>query len=142
LSEIVDGIFAACNACAKYEQEPQGRDRWQTPAELKASGAGDCEDFAIAYWRHLKDAGLPARLAWCFRKDDRRRSHMVCLCMDDDPWVLDVAVDAVCRLSERPDLEVIMELDTDGVHVGGAVKPVQLIPEWAGVLERMEATWT
>ena len=135
MSEALADILAASNACARYVPERLGRDRWQTPAELWAAGAGDCEDFAIDAWQRLREAGLPARLGWCFRQDaDRKRSHMVCLCQG---WVLDVNADAVCRLSERPDLEIVMELDADGVHIGTDVKPVSLIPEWADVLKRI-----
>ncbi len=136
--KILADILAASNACAKYQREPAGRDRWQTPAELKASGAGDCEDFAIDAMARLE--GLPghARLGWCLRLDSGKKiGHMVCLYHDGaDQWVLDVNSDAPCLLSERPDLEVVMELDTDGVYFRHEVKPVSLIPEWANVLMR------
>lgn len=129
-------ILAASNACARYERE-QG-DVWQTPAELAASGKGDCEDFAIDAWARAD--GYTARLAWCLRQDaDARRSHMVCMIYEDsDPWVLDVNADAVCRLSERPDLVVVLEMDAAGVYIRGVSKPVSTIQQWADVLKRME----
>lgn len=139
--EQIQAIHTASNACARYEHEPSGADRWQTPTELAASGVGDCEDFAIdALWR-LRVAGLPgmARLAYCKRADGA--AHMVCLFYPleaADPWVLDVAVDAVCRLSERPDLVVVLELGVDGMFVyGRKAAQVEQVVEWAGVLRRL-----
>lgn len=135
-------IHTASNACARYEHE--SGDVWQTPAELAVSGVGDCEDFAIDAWARAKAAGYKARVAWCLRHDaDAPRSHMVCLVReDDDPWVLDVVADAVCRLSERPDLAIIMEMDDAGVYVREVRKSVSTIRPWADVLGRIEAQET
>lgn len=36
-------------------------DKWLTPAEFRAEGAGDCEDFAIAWLYDLLAAGVPAQ---------------------------------------------------------------------------------
>lgn len=127
----VSAIHAAINASHRYQREEH--DNWQTPAEFDASGVGDCEDFAIAYWHALHQH---ARLAWCWRSD--RQAHMVCLYYDDaDPLVLDVAVDAVCRLSERPDLVVMYELDAQGLHSRYGSRPPTQVAPWAGVLARM-----
>jgi predicted transglutaminase-like cysteine proteinase len=139
--DVVDlqAILSESNACARYERERDGGDVWQTPAELSASGAGDCEDFAIDAWARAKAAGYTARVAWCLRQDaDARRSHMVCLVREDaDPWVLDVVADAVCRLSERPDLAVVLEMDDAGVYIRDVRRPVSTIQQWADVLGRM-----
>lgn len=140
--EQVQAIHTASNACARYEHEPAGGDVWQTPAELAESGVGDCEDFAIdALWR-IRAAGLPGmgHLGFCRRSDSVM--HMVCLYYPPeaaDPWVLDVAVDAVCRLSERPDLTVIFTLGVDGIfgRDGRTLADVEQVPPWAGVLRRM-----
>lgn len=136
----VDSVFASINDAYDYQPEAPGRDDWRTPAEFDAAGGGDCEDFAIAYWyalRHQHDHGL-ARVACCYRTD--KQMHMVCLYYppgDTDPQVLDVAVDAVCRLSERPDLVVMYELDAAGIHTRGSTRPAAQISSWAGVLARM-----
>ena len=136
----VESVFASINEAYHYQPEAPGRDEWRTPAEFMGAGGGDCEDFAIAYWhalRHQHDHGQ-ARVACCWRVD--RQAHMVCLYYptgDTDPQVLDVAVDAVCRLSERPDLVVVYELDANGIHRRGHTRPVTQIAPWAGVLARM-----
>lgn len=146
----VDAIFESINAAYRYQPEAPGRDEWRTPAEFDAAGGGDCEDFAIAYWhalRHQHDYGQ-ARVACCYRVD--KQMHMVCLYSppgDTDPQVLDVTVDAVCRLSERPDLVVLYELDATGIYGRPHAPPTPWppywigppaqIPPWAGVLARM-----
>ena len=136
----VEDVFSSINAAYDYQPEPKGRDEWRTPAEFIAAGGGDCEDFAIAYWhalRHQYDHGL-ARVACCWHTD--KQTHMVCLYYppgDTDPQVLDVSVDAVCRLSERPDLVVLYELDADGIHSRTGTRPAAQIAPWAGVLARM-----
>ena len=119
----LSAIHAASNACARYRREAAGRDVWQTPTELAASGVGDCEDFAIdAMFRVIKFHYV-ARLGCCRRSDDQL--HMVCLAYSPgttaDPWVLDVVADAVCRLSERQDLELIYELGLAGIYVDGDI---------------------
>ena len=137
----LQAILTASNTCARYEREPPGRDMWQTPAELARSGVGDCEDFALDAMFRVTWAELPgtARVGYCFRSDNQ--AHMVCLYRpphEADPWVLDVAVGDVCRLSERPDLVVVYELGVDGIFVqNGKVGPVARNAMWAAVLARM-----
>ncbi len=134
----LSAIFAANKSCARYQREPAGRDVWQTPAELAASGVGDCEDFAIDAMFRVINAGMTARLGCWWRSDGQM--HMVCLVYGEakDPWVLDVAVDAVCRLSERPDITPIYELGMAGVYVmGKLVGGVGQNAMWKDVLERL-----
>ena len=134
----VESVFASINSAHRYQPEAPGRDDWRTPAEFMAAGGGDCEDFAIAYWHALRHHHGHARVACCWRTD--KQAHMVCLYYppnDTDPLVMDVAVDAVCRLSERPDLVVLYELDRAGIHSRHGSRPVTQIAPWAGVLARM-----
>lgn len=142
----LQAIHTAINTSHRYEREAPGRDDWQTPAEFDASGVGDCEDFAIRYWYALRDFPGMARLAGCMRSDGQ--THMVCLYSPEgrrgeaclaptDPVVFDVAVDAVCRLSERPDLLVMYELDVAGIHSRYGSHPPTRVAPWAGVLARM-----
>ena len=137
----LQAILDASNTCARYEREPPGRDTWQTPAELAASGVGDCEDFAIDAMIRAIQAKFPgtARLGCCARSDNQ--AHMVCLYYPletTDPWVLDVAADDVCRLSERPDMTVLYELGVDGIFVQGSkAGPASQNAMWAAVLARM-----
>lgn len=133
-------IHAAVNIACAYRPEPPGRDRWQTPDESLRLGTGDCEDFAIAYWWHLRHAAPrpAARLA----RLDTDPPHMVCLIHDHpDPLVLDVLSDEPYRLSERVDgARVVFELGADAdatprCWIGD--ETVTVPSAWADVLARM-----
>ena len=133
-----EAVYASINAAYRYQPEAPARDEWRTPAEFDAAGGGDCEDFAIAYWYALRHQHGRARVARCERSD--KQAHMVCLYYppgDSDPQVLDVAVDAVCRLSERPDLAVVYELDAQGLYSLQDTHPPSQPSLWADVLARM-----
>ena len=136
-------ILSASNTCARYEREPPGRDTWQTPAKLAASGVGDCEDFAIDAMFRVIQAGLEGEVSLgCFtRGSNVIEMHMVCLYLppqEADPWVLDVVADDVCRLSERPDLKEVYRLDQHGIFVGGRrVGGAADVAPWAAVMARM-----
>ena len=134
-------VHATINAQHIYRREAPGCDVWQTPAEFTVSAAGDCEDFAIAYWHALRACPGPAYIAWCRRADaGGPQAHMVCLYYppgSTDPLVLDVAADAVCALSDRFDLAVVFEFDAHGLYLGAAMRPVSQLTPWADVLARM-----
>ena len=138
----LQAIHTAINAAHRYRREAPGRDDWQTPAEFDASGEGDCEDFAIAYWHALRDVPGDARLAICLRGVE---SHMVCLYYppgadpdEADPVVFDVAVDAVCPLSLRPDLVVICTVDAHNIYAGRDARRISPTIGLGRLLNRIE----
>ena len=137
----VEAVYASINAAYRYQPEAPGRDDWRTPVEFEAAGGGDCEDFAIAYWYALRFLPGRALLACCLRADAAaRQAHMVCLYYPTagaDPQVLDVLADAVCALSERPDLTVMFELDAYGLYSGQVMRPAGQVDAWARVLACM-----
>lgn len=139
----------------RYEIDRPAADYWQTPVESFRRGAGDCEDFAIAYWAtatrwavdpDLRDLIGTARLAWLL-SDTGDVSHMVCLAMpvgESDPWVLDVLADAVHRLSERDDgLHVAVTLGLDEAGQPACWRGLDgeraavVSAKWADVVRRM-----
>lgn len=132
-------VLATVNASARYQREPGCEDRWQTPDELRRSGAGDCEDFAIAYWCGLRGAWPAVRLA-CLLFEGRRDPHMVCLAGE---WVLDVLADAPYRLGDRSD--VLCVAYTLGERYGepttwvGGTRRAQPMAKWAELLPRLGA---
>lgn len=123
-------IHALIN-CAKYVSDVG--DNWKTPAELMAQG-GDCEDFAIAYWCALRNAGGRTRIAYL-----PGPAHMVCLHYDGpDPWVLDVLADDVYRLSDvgrAPVYELGVRGAIPACWVNGVSAPVP--QKWADVYRRL-----
>lgn len=130
-------------------------DRWSTPAELQARGAGDCEDFAIAKYFSLVASGLPAsqlRIAYvellAVVPGGLSARHMVLVWLPagDAPGgelVLDNLLDAVRPLSARADLHVLISFNAEGiwsgVERGPPARPARQIIEWARVMDRVAA---
>jgi predicted transglutaminase-like cysteine proteinase len=128
-------------------------DHWTTPEELRMRGAGDCEDYAIAKFFALRDAGVPTeRLRLAYTKvliggaGDTWRSHMVLVYLpsataEGDEKILDNLIDGIRPLSRRPDLRVLISFDTSGVWSGlkrgPPVRDARQIAPWARVLQRM-----
>ncbi|HBC56538.1 MAG TPA: hypothetical protein DCZ03_05170 [Gammaproteobacteria bacterium] len=91
-------------------------DYWATPTELKIQG-GDCEDFAIAKYWHLRTLGVAAehlRLAivklWT---NNKIVDHMVLLVENErqQVWVLDNISNQIQSIESRGDLQVILEFN-------------------------------
>jgi predicted transglutaminase-like cysteine proteinase len=134
-------------------------DHWDTPLEFIGRGAGDCEDFAIAKYFMLLEAGLApelVRLAFVFYTGDAKllgaaagpkRTHVVVLQYqhigDRNPLVLD-AVPQIVPLSERDDLHLVFEFGADGNHTTAVSESVvssrainRMMAKWGEVLARM-----
>jgi hypothetical protein len=108
-------------------------DRWDAPLEFMARGAGDCEDFAIAKYFMLLQAGIDARdlkLGYALYTTDSksagitapagpRRAHIVALYHgaghEDDPLVLDL-ISEVAPLSARTDLHLVFDFDHQATY--------------------------
>ena len=134
-------------------------DHWDTPLEFIGRGAGDCEDFAIAKYFMLLEAGFApelVRLAFVFYTGDAKalgaaagpkRTHVVVLQYqhigDRNPLVLD-AVPQIVPLSEREDLHLVFEFGADGNHTSAVSESVvssraisRMMAKWSEVLTRM-----
>ena len=127
-------------------------DQWATPAELAASGAGDCEDFAIAKYFALVGAGVPPeRLRIVYGRlqvgaGDVWRPHVALVVLPEASGsigtaaVLDSVIDEVRPLSRRPDLQVRLSFNQDGVWAGPdrapAARGAGRLRPWAQVLSR------
>lgn len=137
--EALRRVLTQVNANARYRQEPVGRDCWQTPDELRASGFGDCEDFAIAYWAALRSADIDARLV-CVAFEQQSEAHMVCQAGD---WTLDVLADTPYRMSERDDLVAIVYAlgEADGKPMAwlNGSRPLHGFWRWTDVWTRIQA---
>ena len=135
-------------------------DHWDTPLEFVGRGAGDCEDFAIAKYFMLLEAGIApelVRLAFVFYTGDAKalgvtvaqpkRTHVVVLHYqhigDHDPLVLD-AVPHIAPLSERADLHLVFEFGADGNYTSAVSEAMvstrainRMMAKWTDVLDRM-----
>lgn len=149
----------------RYQSDVQAtgqEDRWDTPLEFLARGAGDCEDFAIAKYFLLLESGVApelVKLAFVFYTGDAKtlgsvaaspkRTHVVVLLSehvgDRRPLVLD-ALPQVVPLSEREDLHLVFDFGADGSYSSAVSEQVastraieRMLERWDGVIDRMRA---
>jgi predicted transglutaminase-like cysteine proteinase len=92
-------------------------DRWATPLETLARGAGDCEDYAIAKYAVLRAAGVDEddlRLI-VVRDTKQREDHAVVAARLEGRWlVLDNRRMRMLELNEIPDYVPLFALGADG----------------------------
>jgi predicted transglutaminase-like cysteine proteinase len=94
-------------------------DVWRAPLQLLASGAGDCEDYAIAKFMGLRAAGVPSedlRIV-ILRDKARHEDHAVVSARLDGHWLLldnrrMAMVEDVSLLNHQP----LFAIDHDGVR--------------------------
>ena len=118
------------------------KDHWQTPKEFMKNEAGDCEDYAIAKYFTLRDAGANddmLYLAFCFSWG---RPHIVCLFNE---WVLDLIDYHVVKMENRPDLQFVYIYNHDvvlAVRGIGSYTKTMIGPDdlslWKQLRERIE----
>lgn len=127
-------------------------DHWATPGELAATGQGDCEDLAIAKYFALRAAGVPddrLRLAYAhLRIGDSHevvRAHMVLAYLPPgaEALILDSLLVEVRPVSRRPDLDVLLSFNAEGIWPGLArglpVREPGRLVSWQRLLDRVAA---
>ena len=119
-----------------YGQE----DHWATPSEFYKQGAGDCEDYAIAKYFALREAGIPASrmLLAVGEVDDGDSVHAVLFVTYKETFVLDSIVQKVTPLKEWLDFKVSYKFNEDGVYFNGIADKVSIayLPKWKNVLTK------
>lgn len=101
---------------ARSEVNWARRDYWETPFELLA-GSGQCQDFAVAKYLLLREAGMPAEhLRVLVVQDHRARlAHAVLLAyVDGQALILDNQAEGVMAASQFGHYEPIYALDEGG----------------------------
>jgi predicted transglutaminase-like cysteine proteinase len=111
----------------KYETDLRHwgkKDYWAAPFEFMGSGAGDCEDYAIAKYFTLRKLGVPdSKLRITYVKLLQRgtkyeQAHMV-LTYYHTPEATPVVLDNVNKLlklaSKRPDLKPVYSFNAEGL---------------------------
>lgn len=98
----------------------QQADYWATPVEFLATGAGDCEDFAIAKYFTLKEMGVDEnKMRITYVKAYKlNQAHMVLTYFTHPksvPLVLDNLVDDIQPASKRRDLIPVYSFNGDGL---------------------------
>lgn len=59
----------------KYIPDPPGTDTWQTPAETRQRGAGDCEDICIYLQHLLAEGGMASEVVFGLRDATATNGH-------------------------------------------------------------------
>ena len=148
--KAVNNFFNAYSFRSDREQWSQD-DYWETPFELMAVGAGDCEDFAVAKYFALRSLGLDddkLRLMYVrARTGTLNQAHMVLTYYpipDAEPLVLDNLVNDILPASARQDLEPVYSFNGQGLWrakvrgLGQSIRQDSSLPQWQQLLERIE----
>ena len=131
-------------------------DYWATPMETLAKGAGDCEDFTIAKYFTLLNAGVPVeqlRLIYVKARiggmnSNLQQAHMVLAYYespDAEPLVLDNLITDIRPASRRMDLSPVFSFNSQGIFNGvdAKTKPetggVTQLSRWSELLQRARA---
>ncbi len=98
----------------------QKKDYWATPLEFVASGAGDCEDFAIAKYFSLLAAGVAEeKLRITYVKAlKQKQAHMVLTYFATPqaiPLVLDNLIPQIKKATKRKDLLPVYSFNGSGL---------------------------
>ena len=128
-------------------------DYWATPMESIGKGAGDCEDFVIAKYFTLLEAGIsPEKLRLIYVRVKSEGAppiaHMVLgyyAQPESEPLVLDNLIGDVRPAARRPDLVPVFSFNKDGVFSGVSAKDatpaggVGRLSRWEDLLKRAKA---
>lgn len=105
------------NRRLRFVDDRQGGDNWATAARTLQSGAGDCEDYAIAKMKLLEAAGFDRRAMFMVVARDlvRQADHAVlAVRINNDLMILDNMTDRVLPSSEVSDYRPIMSFNAYG----------------------------
>jgi predicted transglutaminase-like cysteine proteinase len=129
-------------------------DYWATPMETLAKGAGDCEDFTIAKYFTLIEAGIAGeqlRLVYVKARlggasSTLQQAHMVLAwyaAPDAEPLVLDNLITDIRAAARRPDLTPVFSFNSQGIWQGaaGGTAPsaggIGRLSRWQDLLQRV-----
>jgi predicted transglutaminase-like cysteine proteinase len=139
----LDEANRAVNAAIRYVSDlaQHGEaDRWSAPLASFATGKGDCEDYAIAKYVALREAGFPRDELRLVLVRDRavRQDHAVLAAHLDDRWlILDNRRSEVIDDSTASSLTPLFAIDHQGVQLFAV--PYARRPLLAGEVEAAPA---
>src|SRR5229473_7230836 len=117
LDEANRAVNAAIRYVSDYAQHGEA-DRWSAPLATFATAKGDCEDYAIAKYVALRDAGFPSDDLRIVMGRDRtiRQDHAVLAARLDGRWlILDSQRSELIEDSRVRDLTPVFAIDHRGV---------------------------
>ena len=129
--ERLDAVNRAVNEAIRYQSDAQQfgeADRWLAPLASFASGFGDCEDYVIAKYFALREAGFPlVDLRLVLVRDRKARDdHAVLAAREDGHWlILDNRHHALDHDNALRHLTPLFAINHDGVKLVAApyIKP-------------------
>jgi predicted transglutaminase-like cysteine proteinase len=131
----IDEANRAVNAAIRYVSDFAQfgeADRWSAPLATFATGKGDCEDYAIAKYVALREAGFPANEMRLVLVRDRavRQDHAVLAAHLDDHWlILDNRRSELMEDSDASTLTPLFAIDHRGVNLFAAPFAKRALPE-------------
>jgi len=119
LDEANRGVNAVIRYVSDYAQFGEA-DRWSAPLASFATAKGDCEDYAIAKYVALQEAGFPRDELRLILARDRavRQDHAVLAARLDGRWlILDSRRSELIEDSAASSLTPLFAIDHRGVHL-------------------------
>ena len=122
----IEVVNRSINATIRYQSDMAQHgvvDVWSAPLASLASGHGDCEDYAIAKYAALRDAGVAAGDLRLLLVRDRaaRQDHAVLAVRSDGRWlILDNRHLMVSEAAELPQFVPLFALGHEGVGLFAA----------------------
>ena len=139
LDEANRSVNAAIRYVADFTQYGEA-DRWSAPLATFATAKGDCEDYAIAKYVALREAGFPQEELRLVLVRDRavRQDHAVLAAHLDDHWlILDNRRSELIEDSNASSLTPLFAINHRGVQLFAA--PYAKRPLLAGEVEAAPA---
>jgi predicted transglutaminase-like cysteine proteinase len=122
----LDAVNRAVNEAIRYQSDAQQfgeADRWLSPLAAFTSRLGDCEDYVIAKYFALREAGFPlVDLRFVLVRDRKARDdHAVLAARDDGHWlILDNRHHALDHDTSLAHLTPLFAINHDGVKLVAA----------------------
>jgi predicted transglutaminase-like cysteine proteinase len=107
-------------------------DRWSPPLASFATAKGDCEDYAIAKYVALREAGVARENLQLVLVRDRavRQDHAVLAARLDDRWlILDNRQSLLIEDSDASSFTPLFAINHDGVHLFAAPYAKRTLPD-------------
>jgi predicted transglutaminase-like cysteine proteinase len=139
LDEANRAVNAAIRYVSDYAQHGEA-DRWSAPLATFATAKGDCEDYAIAKYVALREAGFPREELRLVLVRDRavRQDHAVLAAHLDDRWlILDNRRSELIDDADTSSFTPLFAINHHGVHLFAA--PYAKRPLLAGEVEAAPA---
>lgn len=126
------------------------KDYWATPGELFSRGRGDCEDYTIAKYYSLREAGMSAsklrlvyvRAMQSVNGEQQIQAHMVLAYFSaatSEPVILDNLVPLILPASKRADLVPVFSFNSNGLWLGtGNQSSRNSLSRWQDLVQRAQ----